>query len=230
MYQETMKHVIEKLVKTSKQSKLKYLAEIQRGVLYDRMGEEACFAGGMFALGSLSYTDTNTQNLHMEYAHSLATTCHESCIRSATGLGPERFSFDDEYEAVSNPMDEKSYSFHNDYISSYFYLWRMTKDEKYRHWAWEIVKSLNKYCKVDTGFVGLQNVYNNDTSKRKSSFNIQNSCLMGETLKYLYLIFSDEKLISIDQWVFNTAGHPLPIKNKNSAYPSSPILKVKNQL
>ena len=30
-------------------------------------------------------------------------------------------------------------------------------------------------------------------------------------LKYSYLLFSDEELISLDKWVFNTEAHPLPI-------------------
>jgi len=30
-------------------------------------------------------------------------------------------------------------------------------------------------------------------------------------LKYLYLTFKEEELIPLDQWVFNTEAHPLPI-------------------
>jgi len=30
-------------------------------------------------------------------------------------------------------------------------------------------------------------------------------------LKYLYLMFKEEDLIPLDQWVFNTEAHPLPI-------------------
>ena len=30
-------------------------------------------------------------------------------------------------------------------------------------------------------------------------------------LKYLYLLFTDEDLIPLDRWVFNTEAHPLPI-------------------
>jgi len=34
---------------------------------------------------------------------------------------------------------------------------------------------------------------------------------LAETLKYLYLIFADDSLISLDDYVFNTEAHPLPI-------------------
>jgi len=30
-------------------------------------------------------------------------------------------------------------------------------------------------------------------------------------LKYLYLLFTDDDLIPLDQWVFNTEAHPLPV-------------------
>jgi len=35
----------------------------------------------------------------------------------------------------------------------------------------------------------------------------------AETLKYLYLIFSEAELIPLDQYVFNTEAHPLKIWN-----------------
>jgi hypothetical protein len=47
--------------------------------------------------------------------------------------------------------------------------------------------------------------------------------------QYLYLLFSDDNLISLDQWVFNTEAHPLPIKGANSLYrPSISIQKDTN--
>ena len=40
--------------------------------------------------------------------------------------------------------------------------------------------------------------------------------------QYLYLLFSDDELISLDQWVFNTEAHPLPIKGVNKFYRDTP--------
>ena len=37
------------------------------------------------------------------------------------------------------------------------------------------------------------------------------SFFLGETLKYLYLLFADEHEFNLNQWVFNTEAHPLPI-------------------
>lgn len=38
------------------------------------------------------------------------------------------------------------------------------------------------------------------------------SYFFAETLKYLYLIFSDPKYISLDEYVFNTEAHPFKLK------------------
>jgi mannosyl-oligosaccharide alpha-1,2-mannosidase len=35
---------------------------------------------------------------------------------------------------------------------------------------------------------------------------------LGETLKYLYLLFGDDSVIPLDKFVFNTEAHPLPIR------------------
>ena len=31
------------------------------------------------------------------------------------------------------------------------------------------------------------------------------------SLKYLFLLFTDEDIVPLDQWVFNTEAHPLPV-------------------
>ena len=43
----------------------------------------------------------------------------------------------------------------------------------------------------------------------------QQSFFLAETLKYLYLLFCEDDVISLDEWVFNTEAHPMMIaKNK----------------
>ena len=38
------------------------------------------------------------------------------------------------------------------------------------------------------------------------------SFFLGETLKYLFLLFcDDDTVLPLDQWVLNTEAHPLPI-------------------
>lgn len=40
---------------------------------------------------------------------------------------------------------------------------------------------------------------------------LRRSYFLAETLKYLYLLFSDDSLIPLDRYVFNTEAHPLEI-------------------
>lgn len=225
MYQEAVEAVIRKLLKHSEANKLAYLAEMKYERIESKMDHLACFAGGMFGIGSKSYSDPETRRSHMEIAHGLTKTCHESYNRTATGLGPECFRFTESVEARAIRSNEKYYILRPEVVESYFYMWRLTKDEKYRQWAWEVVLALEKYCRVPGGFTGLRDVYNASPDAPKDD--VQQSFFFAELLKYLYLIFSDDQLISLDQWVFNTEAHILPIKNKNPAFPFSSTTDTK---
>ena len=87
-------------------------------------------------------------------------------------------------------------------------MWRTTHDEKYRDWAWKTFLAIEKYCKTPGGYAGLQNV---DSTSKGNNDDLQQSFFLAETLKYLYLIFSDDDVISIDEYVFNTEAHPMRI-------------------
>ena len=68
-------------------------------------------------------------------------------------------------------------------------------------------QALNKHCRVDSGFSGIRDVYANKVSHD----DVQQSFFLAETLKYLYLLFSNDDLLPLDQWVLNTEAHPLPV-------------------
>lgn len=70
------------------------------------------------------------------------------------------------------------------------------------------MQALNKHCRTDGGFSGLRDVY----QEKPALDDVQQSFFLAETLKYLYLIFSEDDLLSLDKWVFNTEAHPLPVK------------------
>ena len=41
---------------------------------------------------------------------------------------------------------------------------------------------------------------------------MHNACFFfAETLKYLYLLFAPRSLLPLDDFVFNTEAHPLPV-------------------
>ncbi|OAY69671.1 Mannosyl-oligosaccharide 1,2-alpha-mannosidase MNS3 [Ananas comosus] len=38
---------------------------------------------------------------------------------------------------------------------------------------------------------------------------------LGETLKYLYLLFGENNILPLDKFVFNTEAHPFPLINSS---------------
>ncbi|CDQ81489.1 unnamed protein product, partial [Oncorhynchus mykiss] len=95
-------------------------------------------------------------------------------------------------------------------VESLFYLYRFTKDAKYRDWGWDILESFNKYTRVPSG--GYTSISNVRDPVNPGPRDKMESFFLGETLKYFYLLFSDDlELLSLDKYVFNTEAHPLPI-------------------
>uniref|UniRef100_A0A1B6EGX0 alpha-1,2-Mannosidase n=1 Tax=Clastoptera arizonana TaxID=38151 RepID=A0A1B6EGX0_9HEMI len=215
MYDEAMQAIIQHMLRTSPGG-LMYISDLKFERLEHKMDHLACFSGGLFGLGG--YTLNNElSSKYIEIANGITNTCHESYDRTATKLGPESFRFTDAIEAKAVRQGDKYYILRPEVIESYFYMWRLTKDKKYRDWGWEAVQAIEKYCRTPGGYSGIKNVYIEDPAKD----DVQQSYFLAETLKYLYLLFSDDNLVSLDEWVFNTEGHPLPIKGANSFYRSA---------
>jgi mannosyl-oligosaccharide alpha-1,2-mannosidase len=105
-------------------------------------------------------------------------------------------------------ITEGSYNLRPEVVESYYYAYRITKDEKYRDWAWDAWQSINKITRLKHGFSYLIDV---DSSSSGVGDN-QESYFFSETLKYLFLIFSDNSEWHVNgngenQWVYNTEGH-----------------------
>ncbi len=96
-------------------------------------------------------------------------------------------------------------------VESLFYMYRFTRDQKYRAWGWNIFQAFEKHTKVKNGYSSIRNVSNPDNPGYK---NKMETFFLGETLKYLYLLFSDNfDELSLDEYVFTTEAHPLPIND-----------------
>lgn len=209
MYNDALEAIEKHLVKKSAGG-LTYIAEWRGGVLDHKMGHLACFSGGMIALGAEQAAEEKKQH-YMDLAAEITHTCHESYARSDTKLGPEAFRFDSGTEAMATRLSERYYILRPEVVESYMYMWRLTHDPKYRQWGWEVVKALEKYCRVEAGFSGIRDVY----TTTPSHDNMQQSFFLAETLKYLYLLFCDDDVLSLEDWVFNTEAHPLPVNHMN---------------
>ncbi|NXR61058.1 MA1C1 mannosidase, partial [Rhadina sibilatrix] len=207
MYDDALEAIEKHLVKKSAGG-LTYIAEWRGGILDHKMGHLACFSGGMIALGAEHAPEERRQR-HRELAAEITSTCHESYTRSDTKLGPEAFRFDAGSEAMATRLSERYYILRPEVVESYMYLWRLTHDPKYRHWGWEVVQALEKHCRVEAGFSGIRDVY----TTTPTHDNMQQSFFLAETLKYLYLLFCEDDVLSLEDWVFNTEAHPLPINH-----------------
>ncbi|VDL94807.1 unnamed protein product [Schistocephalus solidus] len=159
--------------------------------------------GGMFALGS----QNNQSSEWFQRGARVTETCYKAYTSTDTHLGPEKMVFSP-HEFLS--VDDKKYYLRPETVESYFYMWRFTKDVKYREWAWEVVDALEKQCRTDAGYSGIKDV----TLSGSPKDDVQQSFFLAETLKYLYLIFSEDSLLPLNRWVFNTEAHPLPIRGQ----------------
>jgi len=212
LFDEAAKDIEDYLVHKSAGG-LTYIAEWKYGRLEHKMDHLACFAGGMFGLAAEEEDDTNSARW-LELGQEITNTCHESYDRSDTKLGPEAMRFSDSIEARALKQNERYYILRPETVESYFLMWRLTKDPKYRDWGWEMVQALDRHCKAEGGYSGIRNVYQASANQD----DVQQSFFLAETLKYLYLLFSDDDLIDLKEWVFNTEAHPLPIRGVNSLY------------
>ncbi|XP_017114958.1 mannosyl-oligosaccharide alpha-1,2-mannosidase IA isoform X3 [Drosophila elegans] len=223
MYDEAMLAIMDKMVRFSPGG-LTYVSDLKFDRLEHKMDHLACFSGGLFALGAATRQNDYTDK-YMEVGKGITNTCHESYIRAPTQLGPEAFRFSEAVEARALRSQEKYYILRPETFESYFVLWRLTHDQKYRDWGWEAVLALEKHCRTAHGYCGLRNVYQQEPQKD----DVQQSFFLAETLKYLYLLFSDDSVLPLDEWVFNTEAHPLPIKGANAYYRQAPVtLPVSN--
>ncbi|XP_073348619.1 mannosyl-oligosaccharide 1,2-alpha-mannosidase IA [Pagrus major] len=209
MYYDALQAIETNLMRKSS-SGLTYIAEWKGGLLEHKMGHLTCFAGGMIALGADGAPSDKTGH-QMEQAAEIARTCHESYARTALKLGPEAFRFDGGVEAIATRQNEKYFILRPEVIETYMYMWRFTHDPKYREWGWEAIQALEQHCKVEGGYSGIRDVY----ASTPNHDDVQQSFYLAETLKYLYLLFSDDDHLPFDHWVFNTEAHPLPVIKKD---------------
>ncbi|XP_041739529.1 mannosyl-oligosaccharide 1,2-alpha-mannosidase IC isoform X1 [Coregonus clupeaformis] len=209
MYYAALEAIEKNLVQRSPGG-LIYVAEWRGGILDHKMGHLACFSGGMIGIGA-EHGSPETRQHQLDLAANITHTCHESYRRTPTKLGPEVFRFDDGAEATAPRVNERHYILRPEVVESYMYMWRLTHDPKYREWGWEALEALERHCRLATGFSGIIDVYGHIIQHD----NLQQSFFLAETLKYLYLLFSDDDLLPLKDWVFNTEAHPLPVIPRN---------------
>ena len=157
--------------------------------------------------------------------------------KQASGLGAISKPLSDDGNEWKRDIEIHSTDHHNlqrpETVESLMYLYRITGDETYRHWGWEMFKNFVKHTAVieeDHSPPSETESASSGTSataappSRIRAFTClsdansippvqrddMESFWLAETLKYFYLLFSDREFIPLETTVFNTEAHIFP--------------------
>lgn len=194
------------------------------------------FAAGMLAIGSVK--ENKNAKKDFELAADLSQTYVWLHRYFKSGLAPDDSltnlpgprrnltksdSNSDDFLKVT--IQKNVFKLRPETVESLFWLWKFTGDVKYRKSAWEIFKAINRTCRVGNGFTSVFNI-----EKEKPDFGDEmESFFLAETLKYLYLIFSESSFLSPVDWVFNTEAHPFKMLSKETVKKISDLLEIGNE-
>uniref|UniRef100_A0A673IGX3 alpha-1,2-Mannosidase n=1 Tax=Sinocyclocheilus rhinocerous TaxID=307959 RepID=A0A673IGX3_9TELE len=94
-----------------------------------------------------------------------------------------------------------------EFAESTYFLYKATGDPYYLNVGQSIVEKLNTHARVPCGFAAVQDVRTGTHEDRMDSF------FLAEMFKYLYLLFSEKSQlpINIDDYIFTTEAHLLPV-------------------
>ena len=185
---------------------------------------------------------------HWELAVRITETCYRATNKTRTGLPVEKFTLsnlllDNEKSDKSsiniNNNNNEPYAYfylRPQLAETYFTLYRLTRQQKYREYAWKMAQRIDQYARSpeSNGYAAILDV-NADPPELDD---YQPPIFLSGTLKYLYLTFVDDNddnenedkketgngnftqdFLPLNKWIFNSAGHPLPICGLNVAYP-----------
>ncbi|SSD60731.1 uncharacterized protein SCODWIG_02492 [Saccharomycodes ludwigii] len=135
------------------------------------------------------------------------------------------YYYQDDDDGVSNATKKKQrgltindtialewYPLRPELVESTYFLYRATKDPIYLNIGVEILESLKTRFKCECGLCGLQDIVTGERQDRMESF------VLGETLKYLFLLFDENNEIHTNcknnNILFSTEAHPFWLDSK----------------
>uniref|UniRef100_A0A1S4MY25 alpha-1,2-Mannosidase n=1 Tax=Pediculus humanus subsp. corporis TaxID=121224 RepID=A0A1S4MY25_PEDHC len=121
-------------------------------------------------------------------------------IMQRHNLIPEAFTTDFHVHWGQHPLRPE-------FVESTYFLYKATNDPYYLQVGKYALKSLQKYARVPCGYATIKDVRTGGHDDRMDSF------VLAETFKYLYLLFADtnDLLIDLDEFLFTTEAHLLPL-------------------
>ncbi|RLN88706.1 hypothetical protein BBJ28_00017178 [Nothophytophthora sp. Chile5] len=208
-YMTAVDGIMDKLVGKSKPNGLVFIGELVYGKFEPKMDHLVCFVPGMLALGYMN----GMPEEHLTLAKQLMETCYQMYAQMEAKLAPEIMYFNMKENVEEDFLVSATDAFNllrPETVESLMVMYRVTKDEKYREYGREIMRAFEKNCRLERG--GYASVGRVAKGPVQVGFRSEmESFFIAETLKYLFLLFSEDSMMPLDKIVFNTEAHPFPI-------------------
>lgn len=223
-HQNAVQGVTTRLLARSPREGLLYVGKLVNGELVPSMEHLACFYPGLLALAHMHDVRTRPEHAaaeatalgalgladQMGVARELLATCVAMGKRPRTGVAPERVRFEPPGTPVGGDMfvERGRGRLRPETVESLFLMHRATGEARYRHEGWAIWRAIQLAARVPGGYAALEDVTRLDTPH----MDVMESYFIAETLKYLWLLFSDSSALNLQTMVLNTEGHAFPVR------------------
>ncbi len=171
-YQDAVHGVTTRLLRRSRTERLLFVAELFDTRPSGQFDHLVCFYPGLLALGhaagvrpaadhaaaqdaalqALGFPPGATQ---LDVAAELTASCRQMYARNPLGMGPEIAFFNLEDAAASDDVLIKPADAHSllrpEYVEALFYMWRVTKEQRYRDWGWDAWRGVEAHARVASG-------------------------------------------------------------------------------
>jgi len=179
-----------------------------------KMEHLSCFVPGTIALALLTLPEEDLSQHRAQWfalAEGITASCVEMWTSTPSGLAPEHVHVNHDWPRgpLEVPEEGKHSLLRPETVESLFYMFVLTRDEKYRRWGEQIFSAIWTHGRLPSGFATVADVRVVPTVKVDE----MHSFLLAETFKYLYLLFSPPGTLDISRYVMNTEGHPLSLKS-----------------
>ncbi|BGO96578.1 hypothetical protein NBRC10513v2_000516 [Rhodotorula toruloides] len=241
MYREAIDSAYEYLVRPVEvvpgKDDMAIIGSMSYGSWKPEMQHLTCFAGGMLGLGAKLLD----RPYDLEAGVNVTNVCTWVYESSETGVGgestlfyerdePSRFVVIDRPDGAGkvrsprgSPVGVRSQNKRQigrpETIESVFYMWRITGDRKWQDEGWKMFVHWVQHAITESGFGTIRNTQMIPAARDDS----MESFVLGETLKYYYLLFSPRDFMSLDDYVFSTEAHPFWIAHPSAPRPPEPL-------
>ena len=106
------------------------------------------------------------------------------------------------YDYRRDSILDASYDLNPEIMESAYYLFSRTADPKYRQRAEKYFDDIERYCRTDEAFASIKDIRTKEQADDLPSF------FFAETMKYLYLTFTNVTHFGYAQVIFSTEAHP----------------------